>query len=133
MCHLFCQIVTPNEGAGRPKKTREDLQDDKLLGPSSPDQQYIQAWLNEWIEIEGDHDPVGDECQYVLDLVDCKDVYEEFIADYGANTIFSGCRQPSERTFRRVWEWWVVENRVRIRDKKNTTTKCQGLQDLMQG
>lgn len=126
-------VHTPNEGAGRPKKTREDLQDDKLLGPSSPDQQYIQAWLNEWIEIEGDHDPVGDECQYVLDLVDCKDVYEEFIADYGANTIFSGCRQPSERTFRRVWEWWVVENRVRIRDKKNTTTKCQGLQDLMQG
>ncbi len=115
-----------NVGAGRPKKTREDIEDDIDVGPSSSDHQYIHAWLNEWLELEGDKDPVGDECVYVLDLIDCKDVYEEFVADYNANTIFIGTRIASERTFKRVWDWWIVKNRIRIRDKKNTTTKCSG-------
>lgn len=123
---LQAMAKVPNLGAGRPKKTREDMQDDAEVGPSSPDQQYIEAWLNEWLELEADKDPVGNDCEYVLDLVDSKDVYEEFIADYNANTIFAGSRVASERTFRRVWDWWIIKNRIRIRDKKNTTTKCQG-------
>ena len=120
---LKMQLET-NVGAGRPKKTREDLEDDIILGPSSPCHEYIEAWLNEWLEVEADKDPVGNDCLYTLDLVECKDVYEEFVADYKANTVFEGSRITSERSFKRVWDAWIPKNRIRIRDKKNTTTKC---------
>jgi len=104
----------------------EDMQDDLKLGPNSPEQQYIYAWLNEWLEAEADVDPTGDECKYTIDLVESRDVYEEFVGDYKANTVFIGSNVPSERTFKRVWDKWIVQNRIRIRDKKNTTTKCGG-------
>ncbi len=116
--------VDPNAGAGRPKKTREDLEDDKIFGPSSTGHEYIEAWLNEWLEVEADKDPVGNDCLYTLDLVESKDVYEEFVADYKANTVFEGSRITSQRSFKRVWDAWITKNRIRIRDKKNTTTKC---------
>ena len=36
----------------------------------------------------------------------------------------------SATTFKRVWDWWLKEYRVRVRQKKNVSSKCEGTQLL---
>jgi len=74
-------------------------------------------------------DPVGSKYLKVIDLVTSAEVYEEYVNDF--NSHFAVASKPvSATTFKRVWDWWLKEYRVRVRQKKNVSSKCAGTQLL---
>lgn len=117
----------PVGSIGRAKKSVEDRIDDDIVGPNSPIALHAQAWLRSWVEEEADVDPVGNEQSYTIDLVEVNDVYKEYINEWRFNSFTLGEKVMSLRSFSRVWTFVMKEMRVRIREKKNMTTKCDGM------
>lgn len=91
-------------------------------------QLHAQAWLRSWVEEEADVDPVGNEQNYTIDMVEVRDVHNEYTSEWRLNCVSTGNTIMSERDFTRVWNFVMKDMRVRIREKKNMTTKCQGEQ-----
>ncbi len=118
----------PPGSIGRAKKSVEDRIDDAVIGPNSPMALHAQAWLRSWIEEEADIDPVGNEQSYTLDMVEVTDVFKEYVNEWRFNSFTVGEKVMSERSFSRVWTSVMKDMRVRVREKKNMTTKCQGMQ-----
>lgn len=85
------------------------------------------AWLKTWIEVNGDQDPVGLKYKYIVNFVLPADLYGEYCADLAVNQICELDLPLSCRAFTRVWAMFKKEEKVRVRRKANTTTKCQGL------
>lgn len=117
--------VQPNL-IGRRKKTDADRVDDELIGPTSAMQLHAQAWLKIWLDHEGDVDPTGEEQTFTIDMVDVRDIYNEYVSEWRLNAVSNGANAISERDFNRVWKFVMNDARVRIREKKNMTTKCSG-------
>lgn len=117
--------VQPNH-IGRRKKTDADRVDDELIGPTSAMQLHAQAWLKIWLDHEGDVDPTGEEQTYTIDMVDVRDIYNEYVSEWRLNAVSNRANAISERDFNRVWKFVMNDARVRIREKKNMTTKCSG-------
>lgn len=84
------------------------------------------AWLKTWIEITGDQDPVGHPYKYIISYVLPADLYEEYTKDFAATQIGTAEAMLSGRAFARVWGHFKNQERVRVRRKANTTTKCHG-------
>ena len=111
---------------GRSKKSATDRVDDMELGPLSAKQLHVQAWLKAWLDEEGDVDPTGNEQNYTIDMVEVVDVHKEYLSEWRVNALTSGDNGISLRDFTRVWDHVMKSMRVRIREKKNMTTKCDG-------
>ncbi len=111
---------------GRKKKTAADRIDDILIGPQSPMQLHAQAWLKNWLECEGDVDPTGNEQTYTIDMVEVSDIHKEYDKEWKLNALTEASKSISLRDFTRVWDHVMIDMRVRIREKKNMTTKCSG-------
>ena len=84
------------------------------------------AWLKTWIEISGDQDPVGHPYKYIISFVLPADLYEEYVKDFAVAQLGTTESVLSGRAFARVWTHFKSQERVRVRRKANTTTKCQG-------
>ena len=85
------------------------------------------AWLNDWAAIHGDEDPVGGDYKIVLDCAAADGAFLEYGVDYVHNNSFGGDhdRPLSKTSFMRVWTYWSKKEGVRVREKKNVTTKCE--------
>jgi len=89
-------------------------------------QDHTLAWLINWSNLIVDEDPVGSDYLKVIDLVTVPEMYSEYVVDFKAFHISTQAKPISERGFRRVWYYWLNKYRVRVRKKKNVTTKCDG-------
>jgi hypothetical protein len=89
------------------------------------------AWLKTWIEISGDQDPVGHPYKYIISFVLPADLYEEYAKDFAAAQLGTAETVLSGRAFARVWGHFKSQEKVRVRRKANTTTKCQGTLSLV--
>ena len=109
---------------GRPTEPDEEkkssLKSDKSL--------ECYQWIRWWGEENGEKDPKADEYDVVLDPFDVHKVYEEYHKQMTLQqTIdFGVAPAVSDRQFRRLFHEWMEKNRVRVRMKKNITTKCDG-------
>ena len=83
------------------------------------------AWLKTWIEIIGDEDPVGQKYKYVINYILPPELYEEYCKDIMAYRVGESEQVLSGRAFARVWAHFKRQERVRVRRKANTTTKCE--------
>lgn len=113
-------------GIGRRKKSDADRLEDEVIGPMSAMQQHAFAWLKIWLETEGDVDPTGEEQSYTIDIVALKELHQEYVNEWTLNALTTSTSNISLRSFERVWKFFVTEMRIRIREKKNVTTKCSG-------
>lgn len=113
-------------GIGRRKKSDADRVEDVVIGPMSAMQQHALAWLKIWLETEGDVDPTGEEQSYTIDIVALKELHQEYVNEWMLNAFTTTSNHISLRSFERVWNFFVTEMRIRIREKKNVTTKCSG-------
>ena len=93
---------------------------------SSPKGLQAYSWLKAWMEVAGDEDPVGLKYKYVVNYVLPADLYEEYCADHLTYQVHGSDETLSCRAFARVWALFKKDERVRVRRKANTTTKCQG-------
>jgi hypothetical protein len=84
------------------------------------------AWLKRWIEIFGDLDPVGQKFKYVVNYILPADLHEEYSRDFAFSGMARNIFPLSQRSFIRVWSLFIHQERVRVRRKANTTTKCRG-------
>jgi hypothetical protein len=84
------------------------------------------AWLKRWIEIFGDLDPVGQKFKYVVNYILPADLHEEYSRDFAFSGMARNIFPLSQRSFTRVWSLFINWERVRVRRKANTTTKCRG-------
>ena len=82
------------------------------------------AWLKSWLEISADQDPVGQQYKYTINFIGPADLYEEYIADFLANRVGVAETTLSGRAFSRLWSYFKRVEKVRVRRKANTTTKC---------
>ena len=88
------------------------------------------AWLLTWIEVSGDQDPVGHPYKYIINFVLPAELYEEYHRDFTSNQIGLAETALSGRAFARVFAHFRRQEKVRVRRKANTTTKCQSILSL---
>ena len=85
------------------------------------------AWLKSWIEVAADEDPVGLKYKYIVNYILPSELYGEYAAELTANRICQSELPLSRRAFTRIWSLFKIEEKLRVRRKANTTTKCEGL------
>jgi hypothetical protein len=88
--------------------------------------QSCYAWLKSWTEVVADEDPVGIKYKLVLNFVRVQDLYQEYKNHFLANSVLIDDTSLSLRRFGDVWEYFKGEEKIRVRRKANTTTKCSG-------
>ena len=88
--------------------------------------QSCYAWLKSWTEVVADEDPVGIKYKLVLNFVRLQDLYQEYKNHFLANSVLIDDTSLSQRRFGDVWEYFKGEEKIRVRRKANTTTKCSG-------
>lgn len=110
-------VVEPT--LGRPKLLDVERADPTLRSPQC---QFILLWLrNIWGQSNVDWDPTNREYTGAINVLRVSDVYQEFLAEGKLRGM-----APSERTFRRIWDYWMATDRIRMRKKKNVSGKCTG-------
>ncbi len=87
-------------------------------------------WIRKWAEMICDESPTGDDWAISIDPVDVKEVHEEYDGWFRASHFFAHEKPTSFTSFNRVWKHWLKVDRVKIRNKSNTTTKCMKCEDL---
>ena len=87
------------------------------------------AWLKTWVELSGDEDPVGHPYRFVVNYIVASELYKDFKQECEASSVYLSKGIVAERSFRRIWAHFCVQEKVRIRRKANTTTKCDGEHD----
>ena len=107
------------QGRGRPKGSSSEI-------CSSTRGMEAYAWLKAWIEVFEDQDPVGTVYKFVVNYISVADLHEQYCRDLEASQVGAGAKALSARAFARVWSQFKREEKVRVRRKANTTTKCQG-------
>ena len=93
---------------------------------TTPRAQDAYAWLKQWIEVFGDLDPVGTKYKYVVSYILPADLHEEYMRDFTFTGLARTLHPLSQRSFTRVWHLFINQEKVRVRQKANTTTKCRG-------
>ena len=108
---------------GRPKNTAasSDPIADSIL------KQSCYAWLKAWAEVIADVDPVGIKYKPAVSYVRPKELHEEYVKHYMSNTVLLDSSPLSLRRFTEVWKYFQVKEKIRVRRKANTTTKCSGM------
>lgn len=86
---------------------------------------YLLIWLREWIKYNGEAHPTGNEHAWSINFFRKRDVYKEYISSMA---LFN-CDESqivSLRTMYRVWKYFIEADRVYVRFKCRTSTKCRG-------
>ena len=82
-------------------------------------------WIKQWGHDAGEMDPTAKDYDVVLDPFDKRAVYDEYNQHFKWTHLASSqLHACSYRQFVRLLLHWMKSDRVRIRSKKNITTKC---------
>jgi len=111
---------------GRPQRYPTEDRTDGRNEIDSPLKEHTLQWIINWAEFVGEDSPVGDKHLKTIDLVTPAEVYEEYSNEFDHVYLSTHANHVSITTFRRVWNYWIKAYRIRVRDKKNITTKCDG-------
>ena len=84
------------------------------------------SWMKEWLDTMADVDPVGLKYKFTINYVGSKDLYQEYAKHYLINHILLADQPLSHRRFAEIWQHFKQQEKVRVRKKANTTTKCVG-------
>jgi hypothetical protein len=87
---------------------------------------YLLIWLREWIKYNGEAHPTGNEHAWSINFFRKRDVYKEYKSSM-ALFDFDESQIVSLRTMYRVWKYFIEADRVYVRVKCRTSTKCRGL------
>jgi hypothetical protein len=101
----------------------------KYHEPTEFKQLLALSWLNQYGLLVGDVHPVGDKEGLFLEPTNIRSVhteYDQFCSRTNGVISDNGNSRLPYGTFANVWHFWMQENNVAIRSKKNFTTKCQG-------
>ena len=115
-------------GGNPPAIGRPNAATDGIMGSARSIQAY--AWIKTWLEVFGDEHPVGQQYKYVVNYVLASDLYEEYSREFYADQISITSAPLSLRSFSRIWTLFQKQEKVRVRRKANTTTKCKVCDDL---
>ncbi len=85
-----------------------------------------KSWIRAWINVTGDHDPTGEQQCFTINFVDIAQLHTIYTHDMRQSDVLLSTRVASVRTFRRQFIEVCKEERVRIRKKIHTSTKCKG-------
>ena len=88
--------------------------------------QSCYAWLKAWADVIADVDPVGIKYKLAVNFVRPQDLYAEYVRHYNSTSVLLTDAPLSFRRFCVVWEYFKREEKIRVRRKANTTTKCSG-------
>ena len=118
---IYADCVFPK--IGRPKKTLLKSKTDSTLS-STQTAQYLLAWLREWLNYNADSHPTGHEHSWSVNYIQKRKLY----SDYCDSLKATGSLQMrcSLRTMYRVWKYFIESERVYVRLKCRTSTKCRG-------
>lgn len=86
---------------------------------------YLLIWLREWIKYNGEAHPTGNEHAWSINFFRRKDVYNEYKSSMSLYD-FPETNLVSLRTMYRVWKYFIEVDRVYVREKCRTSTKCRG-------
>eukprot|EP00300_Choanocystis_sp_HF-7_P007523 c15337_g1_i1.p1 GENE.c15337_g1_i1~~c15337_g1_i1.p1 ORF type:complete len:855 (+),score=130.87 c15337_g1_i1:156-2720(+) len=114
---------------GRPRICDEE-KGDPLKSDLSLD---CYAWIQQWGREYGEQDASPKDYDIVLDPFDIGEVYTEYARQFqwaGCSSFGGGVHPISSTQFRRLFARWMDQERVRVRQKKNITTKCDACEDL---
>jgi len=116
---------SPPTSVGRPKGT---------IGDANPVvsllTQECLEWIRMWAHTICDESPTTDDWSISIDPVDVREVHEEYECFFKTAHISVYAKVVSFTTFVRVWNHWLIIDRVKIRNKGNTTTKCDVCENL---
>eukprot|EP00300_Choanocystis_sp_HF-7_P005828 c14299_g1_i2.p1 GENE.c14299_g1_i2~~c14299_g1_i2.p1 ORF type:complete len:828 (+),score=117.56 c14299_g1_i2:197-2680(+) len=111
---------------GRPKVFDEEKQD-----PLKSDVSFdCYSWIQQWGRETGEQDASPKDYDIVLDPFDISEVYSEYAKQFQWTVFGADAHPVSSTQFRRIFAKWMNDERVRVRQKKNITTKCDVCEDL---
>ena len=93
---------------------------------NSVQKEHTLQWIIGWADLYAQDDPVGIKFLKVIDLVTPAELYDEYVIDFKTFHFAVSAKPVSDTTFKRVWDFWIKEYKIRVREKKNVTTKCPG-------
>ena len=106
---------------GRPRLS-EDVKSNPVKSVASMD---CLEWIKQWGHLAGEVDASPKDYDLVLDPFDKTEVYEDYRHRFQFTHLGSSNTHPcSYRQFKRILKHWMETSRVRVRAKKNITTKC---------
>ena len=107
---------------GRPQKSLLKSKPDKM--PSTQKAQFFLAWLHEWLNYNADSHPTGHEHSWSINYIRKRELYSEYQQRMQA----AGTPElvPSMQTIYRVWNYFIESERIYVRMKCRTSTKCRG-------
>lgn len=120
----------PMAPMGRPKCPSESLFPSKLHATSEK-QEIVMSWIeNSWSTYNAENCPVGTDYHLVIDLHRSIDIYRDLEYDWPKMNLGArGVPCVSHSTFCLVFKKWMLKHRVRMREKKNVSSKCDGNSD----
>ena len=135
----YCMVFDYNESSMRRSwsKVKQGLGVRSVGRPRGPQlsldpigdniqKQSCYAWLKAWVDVIADVDPVGIKYKLAVNYVRPQDLYDEYVRHYNSNTLLLSDLPLSFRRFCVVWEHFKTQEKIRVRRKANTTTKCSG-------
>ena len=106
---------------GRPRLS-EEAKSNPIKSVASMD---CLEWIKQWGQLAGEVDASPKDYDLVLDPFDKTEVYEDYRHRFQFTHLASSNTHPcSYRQFKRIMKHWMNTERVRVRAKKNITTKC---------
>jgi hypothetical protein len=114
-------VVVGGGKLGRPKGPGKILLE-------NPRQSLAFAFLNEaWGPYNSEPCPVASQYDLVINVPSVSFIYQEYAMFWQYTTdALCGSKPLSLTSFKEVWETWKIEKRVRERQKKNVSGKCDG-------
>lgn len=83
-------------------------------------------WIRQWGREAGEQDSNSKDYDTVLDPIDVGEIYKEYLTQFRWIGCGDGLQAVSSKQFQRLFRRWMDKDRVRVRQKKNITTKCDG-------
>jgi len=87
-------------------------------------------WIRNWVVLLSDESPTGDDWDRAIDPIDIKEVYEEYAVWFKSFHFTLAAKPLSFSTFTNIWNHWLKVDRIKVRNKSQTTTKCSKCEDL---
>ncbi len=110
---------------GRPHRSNETQ--DPIVSTAA--EECIE-WIRNWVVLLSDESPTGDDWDRAIDPLDIKEVYEEYDVWFKAFHFTLAAKPLSFSTSTNIWKYWLKVDRIKIRNKSQTTTKCSKCEDL---
>ena len=87
---------------------------------------WTMSWVKgQWAEYYAEDCPRGQQYRKVIDLVKRQHIYELMLIEWeGTSLDIKNVKPVSYSTFVRIFNQWMEEDQVRMREKKNVSGKC---------